>query len=101
MWGVLRREYLHARNQTAEERKSTLPTATRWGATMPPYTLVMFTRSKIELPFWNLSIFLRAWVCMEAVQTKNRGLVLGSSLSEFMRQVVDLKRQRVGYDLSR
>ena len=38
-----------------------------------------------KLPLGNLPRLLLAWVCTEAVQTKSRELVLGSSLSEFMR----------------
>ena len=37
------------------------------------------------LPFGNLPRLLLAWVCTEAVRTQSRELVLGSSLSEFMR----------------
>ena len=39
------------------------------------------------LPFGNLSRLLLAWVCTEAVRTQSRELVLGSSLSGFMRRM--------------
>ena len=38
-----------------------------------------------KLPYGNLPRLLLAWVCTEAVQTRSRELVLGKSLSEFMR----------------
>ena len=40
-----------------------------------------------KLPFGNLPRLLLAWVCTEAVRTQSRELVLGSSLSEFMRKL--------------
>ena len=38
-----------------------------------------------KLPYGNLPRLLAAWVCTEAVRTQSRDLVLGHSLSEFMR----------------
>ena len=38
-----------------------------------------------KLPFGNLPRLLLAWVCTEAVKTGSRELVLGKSLSDFMR----------------
>ena len=52
-----------------------------------PYTLTMFTSGKTKLPFGNLPRLLLAWVCTEAVRTQSRELVLGSSLSGFMRRL--------------
>ena len=52
-----------------------------------PYTLIMLSSSKTKLPFGNLPRLLLAWVCTEAVRTKSRELILGSSLSEFMRKL--------------
>ena len=52
-----------------------------------PYTLIMFTSGKTKLPFGNLPRLLLAWVCTEAVRTQSRELVLGSSLSGFMRKL--------------
>ena len=50
-----------------------------------PYTLIMFSSSASKLPFGNLPRLILAWVCTEAVRTQTRELVLGRSLSEFMR----------------
>ena len=50
-----------------------------------PYTLIMFSSGDTKLPFGNLPRLLLAWVCTEAVRTQSRELVLGRSLSEFMR----------------
>ena len=50
-----------------------------------PYTLVMFSSGETKLPFGNLPRLLLAWVTTEAVQTQQRELILGDSLSEFMR----------------
>ena len=52
-----------------------------------PYTLIMTATGDNKLPFGNLPRLLLAWVCTEAVRTQRRELVLGSSLSEFMRQL--------------
>ena len=38
-----------------------------------------------KLPYGNLPRLILAWVCTEAVRTRCRELVLGRSLSEFMR----------------
>ena len=50
-----------------------------------PYTLVMNAGGLHKLPFGNLPRLLMAWVSTEAVRTQSRELVLGDSLSEFMR----------------
>ena len=50
-----------------------------------PYTLYMQSGPGNKLPFGNLPRLLLAWVCTETVRTQSRELVLGSSLSEFMR----------------
>ena len=52
-----------------------------------PLTLIMLSSSETKLPYGNLPRLLLAWVCTEAVQTQSRELVLGSSLSEFMRKL--------------
>ena len=52
-----------------------------------PLTLIMLSSSTTKLPYGNLPRLLLAWVCTEAVQTQSRELVLGSSLSEFMRKL--------------
>ena len=50
-----------------------------------PYALVMNAGGLHKLPYGNLPRLLLAWVCTEAVRTRKRELVLGRSLSEFMR----------------
>ena len=50
-----------------------------------PYKLIMTAGADNKLPFGNLPRLLLAWVCTEAVRTQSRELVLGKSLSEFMR----------------
>ena len=50
-----------------------------------PYTLYMNTTADNKLPFGNLPRLILAWLCTEAVRTQSRELVLGRSLSEFMR----------------
>ena len=50
-----------------------------------PYTLVMSAGGLNKLPFGNMPRLLLAWVCTEVVRTQSRELVLGRSLSEFMR----------------
>ena len=50
-----------------------------------PYTLYLVAGGGNKLPFGNLPRLLLAWVCTEAVRTQSRELVLGKSLSEFMR----------------
>ena len=50
-----------------------------------PYKLIMVAGGDNKLPFGNLPRLLLAWVSTEAVRTQSRELVLGRSLSEFMR----------------
>lgn len=52
-----------------------------------PYTLYMIAGGGNKLPYGNLPRLLLAWVCTEAVRTQRRELVLGRSLSEFMRKI--------------
>ena len=52
-----------------------------------PYTLGMTAGINNKLPFGNLPRLLLAWVTTEAVRTQSRELVLGRSLSEFMRKL--------------
>ena len=52
-----------------------------------PYTLIVTAVGQTGLPFGSLSRLLLAWVCTEAVRTQSRELVLGASLSEFMRKL--------------
>ena len=50
-----------------------------------PYTLYMTAGGGCKLPYGNLPRLLLAWVCTETVRTQSRKLVLGKSLSDFMR----------------
>ena len=52
-----------------------------------PYTLVMSAGGLNKLPFGNMPRLLLAWVCTEVVRTQGRVLILGSSLSDFMRKL--------------
>ena len=52
-----------------------------------PYTLVMFSSGETKLPYGTLPRLLLAWVCTEAVWTQHRELILGYSLSAFMRKL--------------
>ena len=52
-----------------------------------PFTLYMTASGGNKLPFGNLPRLILAWVCTEAVQTQSRVLVLGKSLSDFMRKL--------------
>ena len=50
-----------------------------------PFTLGMIAGLGNKLPYGNLPRLILAWVSTEAVRTQSRELVLGRSLSEFMR----------------
>ena len=50
-----------------------------------PYTVVMNAGGLYKLPFGHLPRLLMAWISTEAVRTRSRVLILGKSLSEFMR----------------
>ena len=52
-----------------------------------PYTLIMSVIGNNKLPYGSLPRLLLAWVCTEAVRTQSREIVLGRSLSEFMRKL--------------
>ena len=52
-----------------------------------PYTLYMMAGGGNKLPYGTLPRLLLAWVCSEAVRTQRRELMLGRSLSDFMRSV--------------
>ena len=52
-----------------------------------PYTLIVTAVGQTGLPFGNLFRLLLAWVCTEAVRTQSRELILGSSISGFMRKL--------------
>ena len=59
-----------------------------------PFTLYMVAGGGNKLPYGNLPRLLLAWVCSEAVRTRSRVLVLGKSLSEFMRLLGHLQQPR-------
>ena len=50
-----------------------------------PYKLIMIAGGDNKLPYGNLPRLLMAWLSTEAVKTQSRELVLGRSLSKFMR----------------
>ena len=50
-----------------------------------PFKLVMVAGADNKLPYGNLPRLILAWICTEAVKTQSRELVLGRSLSKFMR----------------
>ena len=52
-----------------------------------PYKLIMSATGDYKLPFGTNPRLILAWVCTEAVRTGSRDLVLGRSLSEFMRKL--------------
>ena len=52
-----------------------------------PFKLVMVAGADNKLPFGNLPRLILAWVCSEAVRTRSRVLILGPSLSDFMRSL--------------
>ena len=52
-----------------------------------PYTLYITATAGNKLPYGSLPRLLLAWVCTEAVRTQSPELILGDSLSEFMRKV--------------
>ena len=52
-----------------------------------PFTLYMIAGGGSKLPFGTNPRLILAWVCTEVVRTGSRNLVLGRSLSEFMRKL--------------
>ena len=52
-----------------------------------PYTLYMTVTGGNKLPFGTNPRLILAWVCTEAVRTGSRDIVLGRSLSDFMRKL--------------
>ena len=52
-----------------------------------PYALYLTAGGGNKLPYGNIPRLLLAWVCTEAVRTQSRELVLGASLSAFMRDL--------------
>ena len=52
-----------------------------------PFKLIMIAGGDNKLPYGNFPRLILAWVCTEAVKTQNRVLILGDSLSKFMREL--------------
>ena len=52
-----------------------------------PFELYLIAGGGMKLPYGTLPRLLLAWVCTEAVRTQSRTLVLGASLSGFMRKL--------------
>ena len=52
-----------------------------------PFTLIISATGNHKLPFGNLPRLILAWLCTEAVRTQSREIVLGRSLSKFMRSL--------------
>lgn len=51
------------------------------------FTLNMLAPSSVGLPYGTIPRLLMAWITTEAVRTKQRELILGDSLSHFMREL--------------
>ena len=52
-----------------------------------PYKLYMLAGSDNKLSYGNLPRLLLVWVCREAVRTGSREIILGRSLSDFIRKL--------------
>ena len=59
-----------------------------------PFTLYMQSGPGNKLPYGNFPRLLLAWLCTEVVRTGSRELVLGRSLSGFMRTLGILSRRQ-------
>jgi Plasmid encoded RepA protein len=51
------------------------------------YTMTMIASKAIGLPYGTIPRLLLVWISSEAVRTKNRTLVLGDSLSHFLKEL--------------
>ncbi len=51
------------------------------------FTLTMISPSVVGLPYGSIPRLLLAWLTTEAVRTKDRELILGDSMSAFMREI--------------
>ena len=60
-----------------------------------PHTVIISAVGQYGLPFGSIPRVLLAWLCTEAVRTQSRDLVLGRSLSDFMR-VLDILSSNSG-----
>ena len=62
-----------------------------------PYKLYMIAGGGNKLPYGTRPRLLLAWVCSEAVRTQSRELILGDSLSAFMRKVGIYSQPHLGF----
>lgn len=60
---------------------------TEFRRTNGAFTLTMLAPSDVGLPYGNIPRILLAWLTTEAVKTKSREIVLGETLSQFMREL--------------
>lgn len=60
---------------------------TRFSRVNGSFEMSIVALGKYGLPYGSIPRLLMAWVTTEAVRTKNRDLVLGQSLSDFMREL--------------
>ena len=58
-----------------------------------PSTLYMTAIGDNKLPYGNLPRLLMAWISTEAVRTQSRVLILGDSLSDFMRELARIMQK--------
>jgi hypothetical protein len=68
------------------------PKGNEFSRTNGHFTLTMLAPSKVGLPYGTVPRLLVAWISTEIVRTKSKTLTLGSSLSEFLREL-GLSRQ--------
>ncbi|MCH6556231.1 MAG: phosphoenolpyruvate carboxylase, partial [Chloroflexi bacterium] len=82
--------------------QTTLPhrkqSGTEFVRTNGALTLTMLAPSSTGLPYGSIPRLLLAWLTTEAVRTKERKIVMGHSLSDFMRELDD--RLNEDYDVS-
>jgi hypothetical protein len=76
-----------ARAMTLASLPHSKPKVTEFERKNGPFTLSIVARSAVGLPYGTVPRLLLAWLTTEAVKTKTRELVLGDSLSSFMRQL--------------
>ena len=60
-----------------------------------PYKLAMIAGAENKLPYGSLARLLMAWISTEAVKTQSPVLVLGHSLTEFMKKL-DINSESAG-----
>ena len=63
------------------------PKTNEFSRTNGNYTLTLLAPSTVGLPFGSLPRLLLCWMTTEVTRTKERTLVLGDSLTDFMRQL--------------